>query len=82
MIIFLATFVRIFLLAWQTQNIMGGHYKWAVATTAPLALVEVAFVIEVVKSEWYTLPWVFLGGSLGVTSSMYFHRLWVRGNGK
>jgi len=73
----LATFAHIFLLAIQTLNVTGGHYGWAVLTTAGLAVSDVAIVVQIVQSKWKAVPWVFIGGATGVTSAMYFHRLWL-----
>jgi hypothetical protein len=73
----LATWFRIFLLGVQTQNVMGGLYAWSIITTAGLAFADVAIVIQVMQSKWKAVPWVFLGGAAGVTSAMYFHRLWI-----
>jgi hypothetical protein len=77
LVLAISTFVRILLLVLQTLNVVGGHFAWAIVTTALIAPAEVAGHIYVVKQGWRSVPWVFIGGAAGVTSAMYFHRLWI-----
>lgn len=77
MTIFLATAIRIFLLAAQTQNVVGGYYRWAAATSFLIAVSDVAIILLVLDKGWWSIPYVGAGGALGVTSSMWVHRRWV-----
>ncbi len=77
-LIFLATFIRVFLLAMQTLNVVHGFYFLAVLTTAGIAWAETSLYINVPKVGWKAFPVMFLGGAMGVTSAMYLHRLLVQ----
>ncbi len=77
MTIFLATVIRIFLLAFQNQNVIGGFYRWAAAVSLLLAVTDVAIVLLVMDKGWWSVPYVAAGGVVGVTSSMWVHRRWV-----
>jgi hypothetical protein len=70
----LATFALVFLRAIQQQNVIHGHYVLASITPFAIAASEVAFVLWVVDIGWPSVPWVGLGGALGVTSAMFIHR--------
>lgn len=73
--ILLATFALVFLRAIQQQNVIHGQYLAAALTPFAIAVAEVATVLWVVKTGWPAVPWVGMGGALGVTSAMYLHRL-------
>ena len=74
-IIFAATALRVFLLAWQNQNVIGGQYEMAIFTSLALGATDVAIVIQVVRVGWKAVVPVGLGGSVGVTAAMYLHRI-------
>jgi len=74
----LAVYCTIFLKAMQQQNVIGGHYQWAVLTSYMLAVVEVATIIWIVHTGWSAIPWVGTGASMGCISAMYIHRRFIR----
>lgn len=74
----IATFFRVFLLAFQSQNIINGIYVWAAITPFLIAVAEVAIVLLVVEEGWPSVPYVGVGGSLGAVFAMYVHRRWVK----
>ena len=69
-----ATFLLVFLRAWQQQNVIHGWYFWAVITSYGLALADVLVVIGVVKYGLSAIPFVGTGGALGVVCAMKLHR--------
>lgn len=71
---FLATFALVFLKAWQQQNVIGGHYLNAAATSYGMAFAEVGVVLSVVDYGWSAAIWIGTGGAIGVTAAMASHR--------
>lgn len=76
MILFFTTFVGVFLLGFQQQNVQHGHYKMAAATSACIALTQYLMITGVVASGWIGVLYMAIGGSMGITSSMYIHKRW------
>lgn len=74
-----ATFVLVFLRALQQQNVIHGHYVWAVFTAYGIAIGEVAVVLWVVYTGWAAIAWTGTGGALGVVAAMWMHRRLRRG---
>ena len=72
--IIFATFLLVFLRGIQQQNVIHGHYLTAAITPFAIAAAEVAMILWVVDIGWPAVPYVGLGGSLGITSSMYVHK--------
>lgn len=76
LILFASTFVTVFALGFQSQNVNQGHY-WAAAITslfiggATLVLYKILPEATVTQSAAY-----LLGGVTGITSSMWAHRRW------
>lgn len=69
-----ATFALVFLRAIQQQNVIHGQYVLAAVTPFAIACAEVATVLWVVDVGWPAVPWVGIGGALGVTAAMFAHR--------
>ena len=72
-LLFAVTFLRVFLLAFQTKNVTGNHYLSAVLTSPLIAATDVAIILMAVDVGWWSIPWVAGGGMLGVTSAMRAH---------
>ena len=72
------TICLVFLRAFQTQNVIGRHYRTAIITSYLMAIGEVAVVLFVVDYGWESIPWVGTGGAIGVTLSMYYHNKWLK----
>lgn len=76
LILFASTFVTVFALGFQSQNVNQGHY-WAAAVTslfiggASLVLYKVLPEASVAQCAAY-----LVGGATGITSSMWAHRRW------
>ena len=75
----IATFALVFLRAIQQQNVIHGQYMLAAITPFAIAVAEVASVVWVVQTGWAAVPWVGMGGALGVTSAMFLHRKMRKG---
>jgi hypothetical protein len=74
-IVFLSTLIHVFAKGWQHQNVIGGHYMQAAATTGVLAFGEVAVVIlGALELGWLAILPIWAGGAIGITFSMYLHR--------
>ena len=69
-----ATFLLVFLRAWQQQNVIHGYYKWAFVTSYGLALADVMVIIEVVNYGMMAIPYVGTGGAIGVITAMKLHK--------
>jgi len=70
----IASFLKVFLRAFQQQNVTGGHYFLASITPFFIAVAEVAVVIAIVNIGWSSVLWIGAGGAIGVTSAMLLHR--------
>lgn len=69
-----ATMALVFLRAIQQQNVVGGHYFAAAATSYLMAGAEIGVVLSVVEYGWSAIPWIGTGGAIGVTAAMSLHR--------
>ena len=69
----IATAALIFLRSIQVQNVMGKHYIAASLTPFAIAAAEVAVMLQVIEHTWSAVPWIGLGGAIGVTSAMALH---------
>lgn len=70
----LASFGLVYLRAIQQQNVIHGHYWLAAATSFAIAVAEVAVVLAVIHYTWSAVPWIGMGGAVGVTAAMATHR--------
>ena len=52
---------------------MGKHYIAASLTPFAIAAAEVAVMLQVIEHTWSAVPWIGLGGAIGVTSAMALH---------
>jgi hypothetical protein len=78
LLLLFSTMLLVFLRAFQTQNVIHGHYLMAGVTSYFMAAGEVAVVLGVVQLGWQAVPWVGTGGAVGVTLSMYVHKRWIQ----
>jgi len=69
-----ATAALVFLRGIQQQNVIHGNYLAAAVTPFAIAAAEVASVLWVVSLGWPAVPFVGLGGAVGVCSAMWLHR--------
>ncbi len=71
-------FVKVFLMGFQSKNVVGNHYRTAFGTSLIMGLLEVAIITEVVASGWWSAVPVAIGGSLGIVCAMRAHTLLFR----
>ena len=72
--IMIATFFLVFLRAIQQQNVIGGHFYMAAATSYGIAMSEVSVIYWVASEGLDAVLWAGTGGALGVTLAMFSHR--------
>jgi hypothetical protein len=76
MILFTATLAMVFLMAFQQQNVIGGHYVPAFFTSYSIAVAQYFLYNAIVVSDYWGILQMGTGGTIGVLSSMYLHRRW------
>ena len=74
--LFIASFVFVFLKAFQQRNVAFDHYKWVLPCSFGMAITEV-YVIAAIVTTGYSFQAVVgmgLGGGTGALLSMYLHK--------
>jgi hypothetical protein len=71
---FAATALLVFGRAFQSINVVRGHYLAAALTPFAIAAGEIAVVGAIVVSGWSAWPWIGAGGSVGAVGAMVLHR--------
>ena len=76
--VFLASFIFIFIKAFQQLNVVGGHYYWVLPTSLAMAGAEATVIIKVaaIASIWVAVPMGF-GGGAGAMLAMYLHKKFI-----
>lgn len=77
--LFCASFVFVFLKAFQQRNVAFDHYKWVLPCSFGMALTEV-YVIAAIVQTGYSFGAVVgmgLGGGTGALLSMYLHKRYL-----
>lgn len=73
-IAFLASFIFIFLKAFQQLNVVHRQFLLVVPTSMAMATCEVAVIALVARQGWgWIVFFTGLGGGLGCVVAMYFH---------
>jgi len=70
----IATFIRVFLLAFQQQNVHHQYKWWAAFTSYGIALADVVVVLGVVDSGLAAVPFIGTGGAAGVVMAIIMHK--------
>jgi len=71
---FVSTFVAVFALGFQSQNVNQGHY-WAAALTSVAIGVSSIFLYKLMPNSGPLEGFAYLiGGVTGITTSMWVHR--------
>jgi len=73
-----ATAFLVAMRAFQSQNVIHGHYKLAVITSYAMAIGEITLVLNIVNVGWGSFIWVGTGGAIGVCFAMFSHRKFVQ----
>lgn len=71
----LSTFLTVFLLAFQQQNVQHGLYLAAAGTSVAIAAAQYVMISSVIQGGSWIL--MGLGGAAGVTLSMLIHRKYM-----
>lgn len=81
-LLFLASFMFVFLKAFQQLNVVYKKFWWVLPTSLLMASAEVLIMIKVVENGWgFPVLFVGLGGGLGCMASMFAHKRfeeWVK----
>ena len=78
LILVLATAWLVCLRAFQSENVIHGHYWLAVLTSYGMAFGEITLILYVVNLGFDSAIYVGTGGAIGVTCAMYIHRKYVQ----
>jgi hypothetical protein len=71
---FCASFIFIFLKAFQQLNVVHRQYLLVIPTSMAMSVCEIGVVALVVKQGWgWIVLFTGLGGGLGCVVAMYFH---------
>lgn len=79
--LFAASFVFVFLKAFQQRNVAFDNYRWVLPTSMGMAATEV-YVISVIAAKGYAILAVLgmgLGAGAGALVAMYLHGKYVGG---
>ena len=60
--------------AFQSINVVRGHYLAAALTPFVIAAGEIAVIGAIVLSGWAAWPWIGVGGAVGAVGAMAVHR--------
>lgn len=79
-IIFLAGFVSVFCLGFQSRNVNHGNYLWAAGTSCFVGISSAALWSKIAASSMGLLGGLSYGiaGALAITSSMYVHERFIK----
>lgn len=69
-----ATFLLVFLRAWQQQNVIHSYYWWAVITSYGICTADILIIIGAVKYGLPAVPYMGTGGAIGVVTAMLLHK--------
>ena len=69
-----STFVAVFALGFQSQNVNQGHYLAAVFTSFAIGISSIALYKLMPESGLLEIIAYLVGGASGITASMYVHQ--------
>ena len=75
LIVFASTFLTVFALGLQSLNVNQGHYFAAALTSAAISIGHLWLYKVMPNPSWLDLGGYFVGGIVGITTSMWFHRV-------
>ena len=70
---FLSSFILVTTKAFQQKNVIHDLYVPAFFTSFIVAIGEIGVIVSGVQYGWSAVPYIGLGGGLGVVLAMYFH---------
>lgn len=74
LVAFAATFIAVFALGFQSQNVNQGHYVAAALTSIAIGVSSILLYKVMPDSSLPEIIGYLLGGVTGITASMYVHR--------
>ena len=78
-LLFVASFIFVFLKAFQQRNVAFDHYKWVIPCSFGMAMTEVYVIATIVTTgySFYSVLGMGLGGGTGALLSMYLHKRYL-----
>lgn len=77
LLIFASTFILVFALGFQSQNVNNGHYKMAFLTSFAIATSNLVLYKTVPQANWLEISAYVMAGPLAIVASMWAHRRWM-----
>lgn len=78
LLIFTSTFILVFALGFQSQNVNKGHYKMAFLTSFAIGISNLVLFKTLPQSGWLEIGAYLIAGPFAITASMWAHRKWVK----
>jgi uncharacterized BrkB/YihY/UPF0761 family membrane protein len=72
--LFASTFIAVFALGFQSQNVNQGHYLAAALTSLAISTGHIALYRFMPEADPLQLAAYYAGGALGIVASMWVHR--------
>ncbi len=73
MILFISSYMTVFLLVFQQQNVANRKFIWATTTSIAITVSQFVLVKAITGSDPLDVTFMAAGGVIGVLSSMYLH---------
>jgi len=71
--LFLSAFSTVFLLGFQQQNVIGGHYLAAVVVSLGIGVSQIFLWRLVPTADGWQIVATLAGGPCGIVAAMYLH---------
>ena len=78
MTLFISSFLTVFLLVFQQQNVVHRRFLWASTTSVAITVSQFVLIKAVAGSNVMDVAFMASGGVLGVLSSMFVHPILMR----
>jgi hypothetical protein len=78
LLLFISTYVLVFALGFQSQNVNGGHYFSAFMTSFAIGGGQMVLYKMAPNANLIEITAYLIGGPLGIVSSMWAHRKWMK----
>jgi hypothetical protein len=78
LLIFGSTFILVFALGFQSQNVNNGHYKMAFLTSFFIAGSNLVLYKTVPDANWLDMSAYLIAGPFAIVASMWVHKKWMK----
>lgn len=78
MTLFISSYLTVFLLVFQQQNVVHRRFIWASTTSIAITVSQFVLIKAVAGSGLMDVTYMASGGVLGVLSSMFVHPILMR----